>query len=105
MPAAAPPVYTSYASWCNVATPRKEVREGRPHRKMRRASVRRDRNSNGKSLMRTENQPQSALATAPVLATCGLNRLSFARGANSIMALRCNRISGKFADYWESRAA
>jgi hypothetical protein len=27
------------------------------------------------------------------------------RGANSIIALRCNRISGKFADYWESRAA
>lgn len=27
------------------------------------------------------------------------------RGANAIIALRCNRISGKFADYWESRAA
>ena len=27
------------------------------------------------------------------------------RGANSIIALRCNRISGKFADYWDSRAA
>jgi hypothetical protein len=27
------------------------------------------------------------------------------RGANSIIALRCNRISRKFADYWESRAA
>jgi hypothetical protein len=27
------------------------------------------------------------------------------RGANSIIALRCNRISGKFTDYWESRAA
>ena len=27
------------------------------------------------------------------------------RGANSIIALRCNRISGRFADYWESRAA
>ena len=27
------------------------------------------------------------------------------RGANSIIALRCNRVSGKFADYWESRAA
>ena len=27
------------------------------------------------------------------------------RGANSIITLRCNRISGKFADYWESRAA
>ena len=27
------------------------------------------------------------------------------RGANSIIALRSNRISGKFADYWESRAA
>jgi hypothetical protein len=26
------------------------------------------------------------------------------RGANSIIALRCNRISGKFADYWESRS-
>jgi hypothetical protein len=26
-------------------------------------------------------------------------------GANSIIALRCNRISGKFADYWEIRAA
>ena len=25
------------------------------------------------------------------------------RGANSIIALRCNRISGKFEDYWESR--
>ena len=27
------------------------------------------------------------------------------RGANAIIALRCNRISGKFEDYWESRAA
>ena len=27
------------------------------------------------------------------------------RCANSIIALRCNRISGKFTDYWESRAA
>ena len=27
------------------------------------------------------------------------------RGANSLIALRCNRISGKFTDYWESRAA
>ena len=27
------------------------------------------------------------------------------RGANAIIALRCNRISGKFTDYWESRAA
>jgi hypothetical protein len=27
------------------------------------------------------------------------------RGANAIIALRCNRISGKFVDYWESRAA
>jgi len=27
------------------------------------------------------------------------------RGANSIIALRCNRISGKFSNYWESRAA
>lgn len=27
------------------------------------------------------------------------------RGANSIIALRCNRVSGKFTDYWESRAA
>ncbi len=27
------------------------------------------------------------------------------RGANSIIALRCNRLSGKFTDYWESRAA
>jgi hypothetical protein len=27
------------------------------------------------------------------------------RGANSIIALRCSRISGKFTDYWESRAA
>lgn len=26
------------------------------------------------------------------------------RGANAILALRCNRLSGKFADYWESRA-
>ena len=26
-------------------------------------------------------------------------------GANSIIALRCNRISGKFTDYWESRVA
>jgi Uncharacterised protein family (UPF0236) len=27
------------------------------------------------------------------------------RGANSIIALRCNRVSGKFTDYWDSRAA
>lgn len=27
------------------------------------------------------------------------------RGANAIIALRCNRISGKFEDYWESRAS
>jgi hypothetical protein len=27
------------------------------------------------------------------------------RGANAIIALRCNRISGKFEDYWESRRA
>ena len=27
------------------------------------------------------------------------------RGANAIMALRCNRLSGKFEDYWESRHA
>jgi hypothetical protein len=27
------------------------------------------------------------------------------RGPNSIIALRCNRIRGKSADYWESRAA
>lgn len=26
------------------------------------------------------------------------------RGANAILALRCNRLSGKFDDYWESRA-
>jgi len=25
------------------------------------------------------------------------------RGANAILALRCNRLSGKFEDYWESR--
>lgn len=25
-------------------------------------------------------------------------------GANHIMALRCNRLSGRFEDYWESRA-
>ena len=25
------------------------------------------------------------------------------RGANAIIALRCNRLSGKFEDYWESR--
>ena len=25
------------------------------------------------------------------------------RGANAILALRCNRLSGKFQDYWESR--
>lgn len=25
------------------------------------------------------------------------------RGANSILALRCNRLSGMFEDYWESR--
>jgi len=27
------------------------------------------------------------------------------RGANSIIALRCNRLSDKFQDYWESRRA
>lgn len=27
------------------------------------------------------------------------------RGANAIIALRCNRLSGKFEDYWESRRA
>jgi len=27
------------------------------------------------------------------------------RGANAIIALRCNRLSGKFADYWASRSA
>ena len=27
------------------------------------------------------------------------------RGANAIIALRCNRLSGKFEDYWESRHA
>ncbi len=26
------------------------------------------------------------------------------RGANAILALRCNRLSGKFDEYWESRA-
>ena len=26
------------------------------------------------------------------------------RGANAILALRCNRLSGKFEDYWESHA-
>ena len=26
------------------------------------------------------------------------------RGANAIIALRCNRISGKFEDYWETRS-
>jgi len=26
------------------------------------------------------------------------------RGANAIIALRCNRLSGKFEDYWETRA-
>ena len=26
------------------------------------------------------------------------------RGANAILALRCNRLSGKFEDYWESRS-
>lgn len=26
------------------------------------------------------------------------------RGANAIIALRCNRLSGKFEDYWESRS-
>ena len=26
------------------------------------------------------------------------------RGANAILALRCNRLSGKFENYWESRA-
>ena len=25
------------------------------------------------------------------------------RGANAILALRCNRLSGKFQDYWENR--
>jgi hypothetical protein len=25
------------------------------------------------------------------------------RGANAILALRCNRLSGKFEDYWENR--
>jgi hypothetical protein len=28
-----------------------------------------------------------------------------ARGANAIIALRCNRLSGKFEDYWASRSA
>jgi len=27
------------------------------------------------------------------------------RGTNAIIALRCNRLSGKFEDYWESRQA
>jgi hypothetical protein len=27
------------------------------------------------------------------------------RGANAIIALRCNRLSGEFEDYWESRRA
>ena len=27
------------------------------------------------------------------------------RGANAIIALRCNRLSDKFQDYWESRRA
>ena len=27
------------------------------------------------------------------------------RGANAIIALRCNRLSGKFEDYWASRSA
>jgi len=27
------------------------------------------------------------------------------RGANSIIALRCCRLSGKFEDYWEARRA
>ena len=27
------------------------------------------------------------------------------RGANAIIALRCNRLSRKFEDYWESRRA
>jgi hypothetical protein len=26
------------------------------------------------------------------------------RGANASIALRCNRLSGKFEDYWESRS-
>ncbi len=26
------------------------------------------------------------------------------RGANAIIALRCNRLSGKFEDYWASRS-
>ena len=26
-------------------------------------------------------------------------------GANAILALRCHRLSGKFEDYWENRAA
>ena len=25
------------------------------------------------------------------------------RGANAIIALRCNRLSGRFEDYWESQ--
>jgi hypothetical protein len=27
------------------------------------------------------------------------------RGANVMIALRCSRLSGKFEDYWEKRAA
>lgn len=27
------------------------------------------------------------------------------RGANAIIALRCNRLSGRFEDYWEARRA
>jgi len=27
------------------------------------------------------------------------------RGANAIIALHCNRLSGKFEDYWEARHA
>ena len=27
------------------------------------------------------------------------------RGANAIIALRCNRLSGRFEDYWEERRA
>jgi hypothetical protein len=27
------------------------------------------------------------------------------RGANAIIALRCNRLSRKFQDYWEARRA
>jgi hypothetical protein len=27
------------------------------------------------------------------------------RGANAILALRCNMLSGEFDDYWEARCA